>query len=67
MAEIKIQEKKNSIWVWLIGLLLIAAIIFFVIYYMDNRMEDDGVFYLRETYNYASALVYNLKDGGIYV
>jgi uncharacterized membrane protein YsdA (DUF1294 family) len=67
MAEIKIQEKKSSLLTWLIGLLLLAAIIFFVVYYMDNRTSEDGVFYLRETYNYASTLVYNLKEGGLYV
>jgi hypothetical protein len=44
MAEIKIQEKKNSIWPWVIALLIIAAIIYFVVYYMEpDPVVDDGV------------------------
>jgi hypothetical protein len=44
MAEIKIQEKKNSIWPWVIALLIIAAIIYFVVYYMEpDPVDNDGV------------------------
>jgi hypothetical protein len=48
MAEIKIQEKKNSIWPWVIALLIIAAIIYFVVYYMEpDPVVDDGVHNLK--------------------
>ena len=62
MAEIKIEEKRSSIWPWIIGLLIIAAIIYFIVYYMNgNRNNQDGVFLLRETYNYAGLCLLMLK------
>jgi hypothetical protein len=40
MADINIERKSSSIWPWIVGLLLLAVVVFVVLQYFKGR--DDG-------------------------
>ena len=40
MAEIRVERKRTSLWPWIIGIILLALVIWAVVTYMNN--EDVG-------------------------
>jgi hypothetical protein len=42
MAEIRVERKKTNIWPWIIGLILLALVVWGIVEAMDND-RDDGV------------------------
>jgi hypothetical protein len=40
MADINIERKGNSIWPWVVGLLLLAVVVFVVLQYVKGRSND---------------------------
>jgi hypothetical protein len=41
MAEIHIQKKKRSVWPWLLGILLVAAVILYILFTLEGTREID--------------------------
>lgn len=40
MAEIRVEKKGTSVWVWLLGLLLVALVIWGIVEWLDNDREE---------------------------
>lgn len=40
MADINIERKGNSIWPWLVGVALLAVVVFVVLTYFKGRNDD---------------------------
>ena len=40
MADINIERKGNSIWPWVVGIALLAVVVFVVLTYFRGRNED---------------------------
>jgi putative exporter of polyketide antibiotics len=43
MAEIRVERKRTSLLPWILGILLLALIIWAVAESMDNDVDDDAV------------------------
>jgi hypothetical protein len=40
MADINIERKGNSVWPWVIGILLLAVVVFVVLQYFRGRNDN---------------------------
>jgi hypothetical protein len=43
MADINIERKSTSIWPWIIGLLLLAVVVFVVLQTFNGRSEEETI------------------------
>lgn len=40
MAEIRVEKKGTSLWVWLLGIILVALVIWGIVEWLDNDREE---------------------------